>query len=168
MYYHLDFYEPEELRVIVQASAQKLNVALEEEAALEIARRSRGTPRIANRLLRRVRDFAQVHAEEGPVTSAIVQQAMKNLGIDRAGLDEADRRFIRILHEHYKGGPVGVETLAATLNEEMDTIVDVIEPYLLKIGFLNRTPRGRELTEHSRKHILGSAYRPKETQNKIF
>ena len=153
LYYHLDFYQPEELSIIVKASAEKLKVVIDDISALEIARRSRGTPRIANRLLRRVRDFAQVQTEDGKITQTIVDLAMKSLGIDGVGLDDTDRRFMKVILDHYKGGPVGIETLAATLNEELDTIVDVIEPYLLKIGFLNRTPRGRELTEHSRKHI---------------
>ena len=153
IFYHLDFYEPEELAEIVVSSAKKLAVEIDESAALAIARRSRGTPRIANRLLRRVRDYVQVKFSSNQITSDLVQKAMEVLGIDQAGLDEADRRFIRILHDHYKGGPVGVETLAATLNEEVDTIVDVIEPFLLKAGFLKRTARGRELTETAFKHL---------------
>jgi len=153
IFYHLDFYESEELAEIVVNSAKKLAVEIEESAALAIARRSRGTPRIANRLLRRVRDYVQVKCSSNQITSDLVQKAMEVLGIDQAGLDEADRRFIRILRENYKGGPVGVETLAATLNEEVDTIVDVIEPFLLKAGFLKRTARGRELTETAFKHL---------------
>ena len=157
IFYHLDFYEPEELAEIVVSSAKKLAVEIDESAALAIARRSRGTPRIANRLLRRVRDYVQVKCSSNQITSDLVQKAMEVLGIDVAGLDEADRRFIRILQDHYKGGPVGVETIAATLNEEVDTIVDVIEPFLLKAGFLKRTARGRELTETAFKHLEGSA-----------
>ena len=156
IFHHLEFYQPEELQKIVLTSAQKLNMIISEPAALEIAKRSRGTPRIANRLLRRVRDYAQVKTNEQTVEIAIVNEAMKTLGIDPLGLDEIDRRLIQTIHRHYKGGPVGIETLAATLNEEVDTLVDVVEPYLLKIGFLRRTPRGRELADESIKHIQGS------------
>ncbi|MGE0267683.1 MAG: Holliday junction branch migration DNA helicase RuvB [Candidatus Omnitrophota bacterium] len=153
IFHHLDFYTPEELGDIVKQSSQKLNLNLENAAAVELAKRSRGTPRIANRLLRRVRDFSQVKKQSETITADVVAEAMQTLGIDQKGLDDSDRRLLNVMSLHYKGGPVGVETLAATLNEEVDTIVDVIEPYLLKIGFLNRTPRGRELTDSSRKHI---------------
>lgn len=153
IFHHLDFYNPEELSLVVTQSAQKLNVHIDEQAALEIARRSRGTPRITNRLLRRVRDYVQVKTAKSEITKNLVVEAMRILRIDEIGLDDIDRRFLKVIYEHYKGGPVGVETLAATLNEEIDTIEDVIEPYLLKIGFLKRSPRGRELTEHSTKHI---------------
>ncbi len=151
--HHLDFYEPAELAEIVLSSARKLNVSIEGAAAEEIARRARGTPRIANRLLRRVRDFAQVKTGGNTITLDLVRTSMATLNIDDAGLDMADRKLIRIIKDHYQGGPVGVETLAATLNEEVDTLVDVVEPYLLKIGFLRRTPRGRELTEMSLQHL---------------
>jgi len=157
IYYHLEFYEPFELSQIVLNSSQKLNVIIDQESALAIARRSRGTPRIANRLLRRVRDFAQVKAGSNKITASLVDSSMAVLGIDHEGLDEADRRFLRVISEHYKGGPVGVETLAATLNEEVDTLIDVIEPFLLKSGFLKRTSRGRELSEVGLKHI-GAAF----------
>ena len=153
IFHHLEFYAAEDLKIIVLQSARKLNVEITDEAALEIARRSRGTPRIANRLLRRVRDFNQVKAKNAQVVTETVEQAMGILGIDDAGLDDIDIRLLRVLNDHYKGGPVGVESLAATLNEEVDTIVDVIEPYLLKNGFLKRTSRGRELTESAIKHI---------------
>lgn len=153
IFHHLDFYTSQELATIVVQSSQKLNMDLEDEAAMELARRSRGTPRIANRLLRRVRDFAQVKRRTDNISADVVREAMRTLGIDQHGLDDSDRKLLNVIGLHYKGGPVGIETLAATLNEEIDTIVDVIEPYLLKIGFLNRTPRGRELTESSRKHI---------------
>lgn len=153
MFHHLDFYTHQDLASIVTRSAQKLNMDIEGEAALELARRSRGTPRIANRLLRRVRDYAQVKKSSDTICSRVVDEAMGTLGIDACGLDDADRRLLNVIKENYKGGPVGIETLAATLNEEVDTLVDVIEPYLLKIGFLNRTPRGRELTDSSRRHI---------------
>jgi Holliday junction DNA helicase RuvB len=153
IYYHLDFYEKEDLSEIVLKSSEKLNVELSAQASLAIASRARGTPRIANRLLRRVRDYAQVKNSNNIIEENIVEEAMQTLGVDSFGLDEIDRKLIKVIHEHYKGGPVGVETLAATLNEETDTIVDVVEPYLLKIGFLKRTPRGRALTEASIKHI---------------
>jgi holliday junction DNA helicase RuvB len=151
IFYHMEFYEAEDLASIVSASAQKLGVTLDEQAALEIARRSRGTPRIANRLLRRVRDHAQVKTGKDKIDVSIVQSTMASLGIDSNGLDDLDRRLLNVIKSHYSGGPVGVEALAATLNEEADTIVDVVEPFLLKSGFLRRTGRGRELTEAGHK-----------------
>ncbi len=154
IFHHLDFYNTEDLAFIVTQSAKKLNVTVDKEAALAIAQRSRGTPRVTNRLLRRVRDYVQVKTSKNEIKKEFVEEAMKTLRIDPIGLDDIDRRFLKVISEHYKGGPVGIETLAATLNEEIDTIEDVVEPYLLKIGFLKRTPRGRELTEHSLKHIL--------------
>ena len=168
IFHHLDFYEAQDLSQIVMNSAKKLNVALEPEAAMGIARRARGTPRIANRLLRRVRDYAQVKTKDGRIDCAVSDEALQTLGIDGMGLDENDRRLLRIIDEHYRGGPVGIEALAATLNEEVDTIVDVIEPYLLKIGFLRRTPRGRELTEPSAKHIRSLSFRKKEIQPELY
>ncbi len=151
IFYHLDFYKVEDLSKIVMASAQKLGVALSADAAFAIAQRARGTPRIANRLLRRVRDYAQVKSSGGVVDVGIVDLTMTALGIDPHGLDDLDRRLLTVIKTHYSGGPVGIEALAATLNEEADTIVDVVEPYLLKIGFLRRTGRGREITEQARK-----------------
>lgn len=153
IFHHLDFYDIQELAFIVTQSAKKLNVTIDQDAACAIAQRSRGTPRVTNRLLRRVRDYVQVKTSKNEIKKELVEEAMKTLRIDPIGLDDIDRRFLKVISEHYKGGPVGVETLAATLNEEIDTIEDVVEPYLLKIGFLKRTPRGRELTEHSMKHI---------------
>ncbi|OGX41390.1 MAG: Holliday junction DNA helicase RuvB [Omnitrophica WOR_2 bacterium RIFCSPHIGHO2_02_FULL_68_15] len=152
MLFHLNFYGPEELVTILTRSAVILGVALDDAAALEIARRSRGTPRIANRLLRRVRDYAAVKAD-GRVTLAIAQQALAAQGIDPLGLDDVDRRVLRAIVETYRGGPVGIEALAATINEEADTITDVIEPYLLKAGLLRRTPRGREVTRAAAEHL---------------
>ena len=143
----LEFYTPEELSEIVMHSAKKLNVVIDQASATEISRRARGTPRIANRLLRRVRDYAQVKAPGSDINERIVSEAMQTLRIDQRGLDDIDRKLLNVIQENYSGGPVGIETLAATLNEEVDTLVDVIEPYLLKIGFLKRTPRGRELTD---------------------
>jgi Holliday junction DNA helicase RuvB len=154
IFHHLDFYLPDDLKTVVLKSAQKLNVSIDDEAALEIGRRARGTPRIANRLLRRVRDYAQVKSAQTSINKLLVVEAMTTLGIDAAGLDETDRKLMRVIKEHYKNGPVGVDALAATLNEEVDTIVDVVEPYLLKIGFLRRTSRGRELTDSSLQHLF--------------
>ncbi|OGX30401.1 MAG: Holliday junction DNA helicase RuvB [Omnitrophica WOR_2 bacterium RIFCSPHIGHO2_01_FULL_52_10] len=167
IFHHLDFYNAQELSQIVANSARKLNVQLETPAALEIARRARGTPRIANRLLRRVRDYAQVKTKAGHITAAVADEALRALAIDEIGLDDKDRKLLKVIAQNYKGGPVGIETLAATLNEELDTIVDVIEPYLLKIGFLKRTPRGRELTQAAGEHlkVLPAA---KETQPKLY
>ncbi len=167
IFHHLDFYNAQELSQIVTNSAVKLNVRLDPQAAIEIARRARGTPRIANRLLRRVRDYAQVKTQTGAITAQISDEALRSLAIDEIGLDEKDRKLLKVIAQHYKGGPVGIETLAATLNEEMDTIVDVVEPYLLKIGFLKRTPRGRELTEEASKHIKAPATE-KEIQPRLY
>lgn len=153
IFYHLDFYEVKDLAKIIENSAKKLNVDLNSEAASEIARRARGTPRIANRLLRRVRDYAQVNAGNTLITLELARSSLERLRIDSVGLDELDRRILQVINKHYKGGPVGVEALAATLNEEVDTIVDVVEPYLLKSGFLKRTARGRELTQAAIIHI---------------
>ena len=168
IFYHLDFYGPQDLKEIVAQSALKLNVLVDEDASFEIAKRSRGTPRIANRLLRRVRDYNQVKTKVGRITRAIVVQAMDTLNIDEIGLDDIDRRFLKVLDEHYKGGPVGIESLAATLNEEVDTIVDVVEPYLLKVGLLKRTSRGRELTESAVKHIKGLSAVKDKLQKELF
>ncbi len=150
--YHLEFYGNDDLASIVRTSAGKLNAPIANEACVLIAQRARGTPRVANRLLRRCRDYAQVEGK-GNIDVAIVDQAMQALGIDQYGLDDLDRRLLRTIKSHYNGGPVGIETLSATLNEEPDTLVDVIEPFLLMTGFLKRTARGRELTELAHKHI---------------
>ncbi len=168
IFHHLEFYAPEDLRQIIGHSAKKLNVDVDAEAALAIAERSRGTPRVANRLLRRVRDFAQVKTKKNKIAKELVEESMKTLGIDDKGLDEIDRRLIRVIGESYKGGPVGIEALAATLNEEIDTIEDVIEPYLLKIGFLRRTSRGRELTDSSFKHFQGILSARKTAQQELY
>jgi len=168
IFHHLEFYHRDELSQIVKNSAKTLNIDIDVHAANEIAARSRGTPRIANRLLRRVRDFVQVKTSENLIEKEIVDKSMATLGIDREGLDEIDRRLLNVICTNYKGGPVGIETLAATLNEEVDTLVDVIEPYLLKIGFLNRTPRGRELTDLSLKHIKSSLLPKQSSQKELF
>jgi Holliday junction DNA helicase RuvB len=142
----LDPYHVDELQTIVNRSARLLGVAIEEGAAEEIARRCRGTPRIANRLLRRVRDYAQVRAD-GRITQPVAQTALNLLDVDRYGLDEIDQKIMLTIIEKYRGGPVGVNTIAASISEEPDTIEEVYEPYLIQLGFLNRTPRGRTATE---------------------
>ncbi|HIT56989.1 MAG TPA: Holliday junction branch migration DNA helicase RuvB [Candidatus Galloscillospira stercoripullorum] len=152
----LELYTPEELTLIVSRSAGILGVPIEEEGAMEIARRSRGTPRIANRMLRRVRDFAQVKAG-GVITRKVADEALSALEVDYLGLDAVDRRMLTSIIEHYGGGPVGLETLAATINEEAVTLEDVYEPYLMQMGFLTRTPRGRCVTKRAYEH-LGLAY----------
>ena len=152
MVYHLEFYQPPELEEIVRRSASIWGIAIEEAACAEIARRSRGTPRIANRLLRRVRDYAQVKGE-GRMTREIAQQALAAQGVDALGLDPIDRKVLKMISEVYGGGPVGVEALAAALNEERDTLVDVVEPYLLSAGLLKRTARGRKLTRLAYQHL---------------
>ncbi len=144
----LDPYSVAELQRIVLRSARLLSVAIEEDAAEEIARRCRGTPRIANRLLRRVRDYAQVRAD-GHITLPVAQTALNLLDVDRYGLDEIDQKIMLTILEKYKGGPVGVNTIAASIGEEADTIEEVYEPYLIQLGFLNRTPRGRVATENA-------------------
>ena len=148
----LELYTPEELRRIVERSAGILGISIEHDGAEEIARRSRGTPRIANRILRRVRDFAQVTAD-GIITRQVADEALNRLEIDHLGLDSLDRRMLRSIIEYYSGGPVGVETLAATINEESVTLEDVYEPYLLQQGFLTRTPRGRCVTQKAYEHL---------------
>ena len=148
----LELYTPDELRRIVERSAGILGIQIEAAGADEIARRSRGTPRIANRILRRVRDFAQVTAN-GVITRDVADKALNRLEIDHLGLDALDRRMLRSIIEFYSGGPVGVETLAATINEESVTLEDVYEPYLLQQGFLTRTPRGRCVTQKAYEHL---------------
>ena len=148
----LELYSPEELTQIIARSAGILNVPIEEAGAAEIARRARGTPRIANRLLRRVRDFAQVRAG-GVITQGVADQALTALEVDHLGLDEVDRRMLRSIITHYGGGPVGLETLAATVGEESVTLEDVYEPYLMQMGFLTRTPRGRCVTPQAYAHL---------------
>lgn len=165
IFYHLDFYEPPDLVKILKRSSQILKIKLDAEGLLEIARRSRGTPRVANRLLRRVRDWAQVKSE-GKITKEVVDKALIAQGIDKCGLDNLDRKVLIAVIDVFKGGPVGIEALSATLNEEKDTIADVVEPYLLKIGFLKRTPRGREATKLAYESLSLPA--KKETQREMF
>ena len=161
MLLRLELYSPEELATIVKRSAGILDVPISEDGALEIASRSRGTPRIANRLLKRVRDFAQVKGD-GKITCEIAQMALDMLEIDELGLDNTDRRMLHTIIDFYDGGPVGLETLAATVGEEAITIEDVYEPYLMQIGFLNRTPRGRCVTRLAYEH-LGIPYKVRNT-----
>ena len=148
----LELYTPEELSRIVARSASTLEVPIEAGGAMEIAKRSRGTPRIANRMLRRVRDFAQVKAG-GVITQNVADDALSALEVDHLGLDTIDRRMLRSIIENYRGGPVGLETLAATINEEAVTLEDVYEPYLMQLGFLTRTPRGRCVTQKAYEHL---------------
>ncbi len=150
--YRLDFYDQEAIAAIVSRSAAILGIPIEEEGAGEIARRSRGTPRVANRLLRRVRDYAQVRAE-GVITREVAREALARLEVDEMGLDEVDHKVLRTIIEKFDGGPVGIETIAASISEEADTIMDVYEPYLMQVGFLQRTPRGRVATRHAYGHL---------------
>nr|WP_300091778.1 Holliday junction branch migration DNA helicase RuvB [Sedimentibacter sp.] len=149
---NLDFYNSDDLKEIVLRSAGIINVEITESGAEEIARRSRGTPRIANRLLKRVRDYAIVKSN-GKIDSKTADSALKMLEIDEVGLDKLDRRILNTIIEYYRGGPVGLDTLAASIGEEKGTIEDVYEPYLLQIGYLNRTPRGRVVTELGYRHV---------------
>jgi len=148
----LDFYKPDELCIIVTRSARILDIEIEPEGAMEIARRSRGTPRIANRILRRVRDFAQVRAQ-GIITKGVAEEALKMLEVDSQGFDGMDRKILLTIIEKYGVGPVGVDTLSAAISEEKDTIEDVYEPYLIQEGFIDRTPRGRTATRLAYRHF---------------
>ena len=152
LFFHLEFYDVDDLRQIVRRSARILGTQLDEAGATEISRRARGTPRIANRLLRRVRDFAEVKAS-GAITPAIAREALKLEGVDELGLDDLDRNFLSTIIRLYHGGPVGVEALSATLNEEVDTLVDMVEPFLLQQGFISRTKSGRKANEPAYKHL---------------
>ncbi len=161
----LEMYTTEELATIINRSAEILDISIDPSGAAEIASRSRGTPRIANRLLRRVRDFAQVVAG-GVITSEVADHALERLEIDSLGLDASDKRMIQTVISHYNGGPVGLDTLAATIGEESDTIEDVYEPYLMQIGFINRTPRGRMVTKRAYDHF-GIPYLQQESGENI-
>ncbi len=165
LFYHLDFYPPEELTEIIQRSGRLLEADIDDEASLTIAKRSRGTPRIANRLLRRVRDFAVVKGD-GHIDVDVATRALDAEGVDSLGLDDLDRKLLKVIIEYYNGGPVGIEALAATLNEEADTLVDMVEPYLLKIGLVQRTRRGRVVSAQAAKHIGLAA--PKGDQQNLF
>ena len=150
--HRLEFYSVEELKIIIQHSAVILGVKIDEEGALELARRSRGTPRLANRILKRVRDFAQVKYD-GAITKEVANIALDLMDVDKMGLDHIDRNILCTMIEKFKGGPVGLDTLAAAIGEDAGTIEDVYEPYLIKNGFLNRTPRGRVVTERAYHHL---------------
>lgn len=150
--FHLDFYSVEDLQTIIERSANILNVEIESAGAHEIARRSRGTPRIANRLLRRVRDFAEVEFE-GIITEEVAKDALNRMEVDTYGLDEIDRKLLLTIIEKFDGGPVGLGTISASIHEEKDSIEEIIEPYLIQIGFLNRTPRGRMVTRLAYQHF---------------
>ncbi len=150
--HRLEFYRPEELKVIVERSARVLGVGIDEAGAMEIASRSRGTPRLANRFLKRVRDFAQVRYD-GEITREIADETLKILQVDALGLDRTDRNMLRMIIENYAGGPVGLDTLAAALGEDAGTMEDVVEPYLLQNGFIKRTPRGRMATARAYEHL---------------
>lgn len=162
--HRLTFYEPEELTKIIQTAAKKLSLPIDDEAAQQIAKRSRGTPRIALKLLKRVRDFAQVHGQ-GEVDNQILDQALVLLEVDPLGLDDSDRRFLLAIIEKFKGGPVGIETLAANLSEDIGTIEDMIEPYLMQVGLLQRTPRGRVVTPAAYGHFHLT---PPQNQTSLF
>ena len=150
--HRLEFYTVEELTIIIRQSAAKLSVKIEEKGALELARRSRGTPRLANRILKRVRDFAQVKYD-GVITQEVATTALDLMDVDRMGLDHIDRNILCTMIDKFKGGPVGLDTLAAAIGEDAGTIEDVYEPYLIKNGFINRTPRGRVVTELTYHHL---------------
>jgi Holliday junction DNA helicase RuvB len=148
----LELYSPDELKLIVVRSAGILGIEIDEQGAYEIARRSRGTPRVTNRLLRRVRDYAQIRAD-GVITLAVAREALNMLEVDDMGLDDVDRRLLEAIAIKFDGGPVGLDTLAASTGEESGTIEDVCEPYLLQLGFIARTPRGRIMTPLGYKHM---------------
>jgi len=160
--FHLDFYPHEDLEVICKRSAQIINVEIDDQGAREIARRSRGTPRIVNRLLRRVRDYAEVDYD-GRITQQVANDALNRMEVDTYGLDEMDRKLLQTIIEKFDGGPVGLGTISASIHEEKDSIEEIIEPYLIQIGFLDRTPRGRMATRLAYKHFglpLPGSYKP--------
>jgi Holliday junction DNA helicase RuvB len=159
--FRVDFYDQEALEAIVRRAAWVLEVEMDDAGTAEIARRGRGTPRVALRLLRRVRDFAQVRAD-GHITADVAREALELLDVDERGLDELDRRVLRTIVEKFNGGPVGLDTVAAAVSEEPDTIMDVVEPYLLQLGFLDRTPRGRMATTRAYEHLDVPYERPEQ------
>jgi len=166
--HHLDYYTAADLETIVRHSAKKLGVPIDDAGAAMIAARSRGTPRIANRLLRRVRDFAEVRAQ-GTITAEVADEALLREGVDEIGLDKLDRAFLRTIAEHYGGGPVGINAIAATLTEDVETLEDVVEPYLLKAGFVQRTASGRRLTPSGFAHLrIAVPSRANETQPRLL
>jgi Holliday junction DNA helicase RuvB len=164
--YRLDFYDQAAIETILQRSAKILQVKAEAKGLKEIARRARGTPRVANRLLKRVRDYAQVMAE-GVATQTVAVEALSKLEVDHIGLDEIDHKLLHTIVEKFNGGPVGLDTIAASISEEADTIMDVYEPYLLQLGFLERTPRGRLATQLAYQH-LGLPYNKEPPQGTLL
>ncbi len=164
--YRLEYYDLEAMQAIVTRAARLLDVPADEEGIIEIGRRARGTPRVALRLLRRVRDYAQVRAD-GTITKSVAAEALNLLAIDELGLDDMDRRVLKAIIEKYRGGPVGLNTIGASISEEPDTIMDVVEPYLLQLGFLDRTPQGRVATKRAYEH-LGFEYKQEEQQGKLL
>lgn len=165
IYHHIDFYEVEELQQVVKRSARLLGLRIDDAGALVIGRRSRGTPRIANRLLRRVRDYSQVKGD-GTVDGELAEKALTMEGVDDIGLDSLDRSYLKVIIEYYNGGPVGLETIATTLNEESDTLVDMVEPFMLKIGLVQRTRQGRVATDTAYRHLgitKGDTSNPQES-----
>jgi Holliday junction DNA helicase RuvB len=165
--HHLDYYSEEELCLIVTRSARVLNIPIDEDGAQTIAARSRGTPRIANRLLRRVRDYAEVRAS-GTITRAVADEALEREGVDEAGLDRLDRAFLTTIASQYAGGPVGISAIAATLTEDTETLEDVVEPYLLKAGFVIRTANGRRVTRAAYEHLGLMPPRGAQGQERLF
>lgn len=166
--HRLNFYKPEELRIIVENAAKKLKVAIDRESSEEVTRRARGTPRIALKLLKRVRDYSQVHGE-GAITRALTAAALSMLEVDQMGLDPLDVKFLRAIIDKHSGGPVGIETIASTLSEDIGTLEDMVEPYLLQLGFLKRTSRGRIATKASYDHLqIAYPYRGEESQQKLL
>jgi Holliday junction DNA helicase RuvB len=164
--HRLDYYQPEDLKKIILRSARILKVKVEEGGAVEIARRARGTPRIANRLLRRVRDFAEVKGD-GRIDDKVARQALDQMEVDTLGLDDVDRKILYTIMENFNGGPVGINTIAAAIDEEKETIEAIYEPYLMRLGFLERTPRGRQLTAKAYEH-LGFKPPASQHQKKLF
>ncbi len=166
LFFDFDFYTPQELSSIVKKSASQLDIKIDDESSLEIAKRSRGTPRLCNRLLKRVRDYAQV-VGEGFINPDIARSSLERIGVDKQGLDDMDRKYLSTIINLHNGGPAGIEAIAASLREDRVTLEDVVEPYLLKEGFIVRTPRGRVATQVSYQH-LNIPYNNKEAQNKLF
>lgn len=163
----VDFYKAEELRQIVQRSARLLGIPIKDEGAFEIARRSRGTPRVANRILRRVRDYAQVEAD-GTISREVARQALDMLDVDDQGLDKMDRHIMLTIIEKFNGGPIGLDTLSAAVSEEKDTLEDVYEPFLIQLGYIKRTPRGRVATRLAYEHFGIEIHEEEEVQKRLF
>jgi Holliday junction DNA helicase RuvB len=164
---HLNYYDQNELMKIVKRSSAIINVEIDEEGTAEIAKRSRGTPRIVNRLLKRVRDFAEIKTG-GKINKAVAMEALEALGVDEAGLDKMDRFLLQTVIEKFSGGPVGIETIAVALSEDADTVADVYEPYLIQSGFMARTARGRVITELAYKHLKVSLPKKNNNQKELF